>query len=156
MLCVRVRARVRSFRSRLVVAEDVGGFSGEQLPWKRAPVSVVLPQQYRRRGRWREWCVCDLGGRGRGGGNREKERDRARLKGHWIWSVCCTAGLEQTVRWLLLVLEILEYLGRVGNVLNPLEKSFELEAVLGRVYSKKGQVCLSTHFELNIWPFSIL
>lgn len=27
-----------------MVAEAAGGFSGEQLPWKRAPVSVVLPQ----------------------------------------------------------------------------------------------------------------
>lgn len=37
-----------------MVAEDAKGFSGEQLPWKRAPVSVVLPQQYRRQG----WCLC--------------------------------------------------------------------------------------------------
>lgn len=79
-LCVSVCV----FGSRPVVAEEAGGFSGEQLPWKRAPVSVVLLQQYRRRGRWRgERWASDLRGRGRMEGGRELgERDRARLKGH--------------------------------------------------------------------------
>ncbi len=70
------------------------------------------------------------------GGREQTERDRARLKGHWIWSVCCTAGLKQTVRWLLPVLKILENSGKVKNVLTPLGKFFELENVLIFFYSE--------------------
>lgn len=81
-------------------------------------------------------CRWPLGTREDSGGGPERERDRAGLKGHWIWSVCCRAGLELTVRWLLLVLEILEYHGKIGNGLNPLEKSFELEALLSCAHLK--------------------